>query len=111
MTSKEVYSALPKAIKSVLIQTNGWLVGGALENISVGRSIKDYDIVVTDNHTYHNFLSTFDSIKLNTFGGAKIEIDGYQIDIWCEDLDHFLHTCIGSKYIYSLRKGILYEQK
>lgn len=112
MTSKELYKALPHPIKTVLINSEGWLVGTSIATIYEGGQPKDYDIIVEDPQLFAKtvaFLNnvTFDN-SINTFGGIKFKIsEDISVDIWCEKLGHFLQNCSYFTFAYSLTKSKL----
>lgn len=113
MTNKIVYNALPREVRSVLVITEGWLVGGAITSINLGHEPKDYDIIVPNPENFRKLLTTVDVDKLtiNSFGGVKFEVNGIFIDMWVESLDNFLLVTNGSKYVYNITRNLLYESK
>jgi hypothetical protein len=108
MNKKTIYQNLPSPVKTLLIQSQGWLVGSAPYKLMSGEQPKDYDIVVPNRELFQTTLMTLPDVdlKLNTFGGMKIVSD-ITIDIWCEELDHFLSYASPFAYAYNLKRQIL----
>lgn len=106
MNTKEVYRALPEAIKSVLILSDGWLVGGAITDILDGKKPTDYDIVVPpDNYQIATlYLAPF-PFKFNSFGGLKFSGPDYELDIWPEEIGHFINTAHKFTYAFNLKNA------
>lgn len=106
MVSKgKVYKELDRQIKSILLSTNGWLVGSSIEQICNGEEVRDYDIIVPSRDLFRkivvNLVANHQCI-FNSYGGVKCEIDaGVELDIWCEELSHFIHTANKMTYAYN----------
>ncbi len=52
-----------------------------------------------------NDIST--NITFNTFGGVKATIGELQVDVWCEELSHFLCNTTKADYIYNMKRSII----
>lgn len=109
-----VYESLPNLIKSILLTSEGWLVGSGPENMIYGGHTRDYDILVPSRELYQITcaqLRTYDpKVSLNTFGGLKFKLNNLEIDLWPEELGHFIMTAIKCKYAYNLKRSKLIEQ-
>ena len=108
-----IYQNLPYFIKSILLVSEGWLVGGALRDLLEGKEPNDWDIIVPSRELFQIVNTTLASCedlesKINTFGGIKyFNNENDSIDIWCEELDHFLKTANKKDYIFNLKRNIL----
>jgi|AntRauMFilla1563_2_1112583.scaffolds.fasta_scaffold01554_5 hypothetical protein len=108
-----VYSKLNNRIKSILLSSEGWLVGGSVNQIVNDGLISDYDIIVPDRGLYHNTIVslmhlTDSNYTINNYGGFKFKLGQYLIlDIWCEELSHFLANANEITYLYNHKKCIL----
>ncbi len=107
----KIYEKLPDHIKGFLLLTGGWLVGNSIQNIIDGETPKDYDIIITNRHAFQNACKNWEvcDLKLNSFGGMKIQLEDTEIDFWCEELSHFLITANKVTYIFNMRKNILLQ--
>lgn len=110
MKKKIIYERLPQFIKAILVQSYGWLVGSTPEAFLNGAAIiKDYDILVEDKNLYQDVVKMLSASgfqhEFNSFGGNKFTNDKFEIDIWCEDLGHFLQNSTQAGYIYHLRRS------
>lgn len=116
MTTKDIYTKLPSTVRTALILSEGWLVGGSIKQIVSGEEdIKDYDIVVPNPEKYQDTLLAFKNVAvctLNSFGGMKLTVfEGAKtvtLDIWCEGLGHFLING-NTEFIYSIKANKLYK--
>lgn len=107
---KRVYSKLPEEIKNVLFISEGWLVGGSIRDILIHEAHpKDYDILVPSRELFQVVCSTLKQypIKINTFGGLKVQLPYAELDIWIEELSHFITTATVFDYAYNLRRNKL----
>ena len=85
----------PPLVRAFTFNHEAWLVGGAAKWIvGLQPDLRDWDIIVpVRNWTDAQHLIPYQTMS-NTFGGFKIEVEGQpDIDVWAEDLDHFLATC------------------
>lgn len=115
MTTRDIYNGLNHQLKSVLLTSEGWLVGGAPLAISEGRVPKDYDIIVPSRELFQIVLkqitATGTKVEVNSFGGFKIQLeDGFSLDIWSEELSHFLMTANPVTYCYNMKRQILIQK-
>lgn len=107
----KLYKNLNVRVKNILLLSEGWLVGNSITNIINDDKVNDYDIVVPDRALYHNILflahtNNF-SYHVNSYGGMKLVSDTLTIDIWCEELSHFMLTAKELKFIYNYKRNIL----
>ena len=83
-----LYKELPEIIQAILLTSEGWLVGSSINQILNKEVVKDYDIIVPSRELFMivcKFVSSItDKVKINSFGGIKIQILDTEIDIWCE---------------------------
>lgn len=102
-------------IRAILLQSEGWLVGGAVKNTLEGKEVNDYDIIVPSRELYQITCSTlhphFEHVQFNSFGGLFLKIDGLQIDLWPEELDHFIKTANKFEYAYNMKRNILIKNE
>lgn len=116
MKKVQLYNQLPQVIKSLLIASEGWLVGSSIVTTILGKeSPKDYDIIVSSRELFQigcKILALLEfSVSVNTFGGIKFKKDNISIDIWCEELSHYLRNRNTSKGpVYNLKSQILIEE-
>lgn len=112
-----LYRKLPEAIKSVLLTSEGWLVGGSIESLINDKAANDYDIIVPDRELFQTVTKQLTSltgtgVSINSFGGLKITLEnGLKIDIWCEELDHFLKNAKKFTYLFNFKKNILLKNE
>lgn len=107
---KKVYINLPEEIKNILLLSEGWLVGGSLRDILINEiHPKDYDILVPSRELFQLTCSTLRNypVKFNTFGGLKVQLPCGELDIWVEELDHFIITANVFEYAYNLKRSKL----
>lgn len=107
MKKTTIYNNLPQLIKAVLLNSYGWLVGSSPSLLMNGNNPKDYDIIVENREHYQDvikFLSVSGmKTNINSFGGLKFTNEEIEIDIWCEELGHYLLNGRQVGYIYCLR--------
>lgn len=109
---KNLYNKLDLTIKSILLISEGWLVGGSIKELMEGKTPKDFDIVVPDPLLWMKLISYgsgLSKIKPNSYGGIKFWINGIEYDTWSETLDHFLINSKDSEYIYNFKRNLLYK--
>jgi hypothetical protein len=112
MSQNRIYRKLPYYVQSALLISEGWLVGKSIYNILENREVKDYDIIVPSRELFQvvckMLFSIAEQANINSFGGYKVKLpDGTDIDIWCEELDHFLKNSKYIEYIYNMKKNII----
>ena len=107
-----IYRKLPELIQSTLLISEGWLVGSSIAQLLENKEVKDYDILVPSREKYQIICKMLfglaDQAIINTFGGMKyIFSNGLNIDIWPEELDHFLKNGNKLQYFYNMKKNIM----
>lgn len=111
----KVYSELDGRIKAILLLTDGWLVGGSMESIILDKDVKDYDIIVPDRAKFHNIINHLSKrsgrIIFNNYGGIKLKLEELNLDIWCEELSHFIMSARKLTYIYNHKRGVLLKNE
>ena len=110
MERNTVYGNLDDRIKSILNHTRGWLVGNSISDILTGKEPNDFDIIVPDTSRYNAIvrsLTTDYSFTINNYGGIKIDTGDFTLDIWTEELDHFLLTANRFTYAFNFYRRIL----
>lgn len=109
---KELYRQLPEQIRSILILSDGWLVGSTINYMlcpnKAENYLPDYDIIVP----YEKWEDTIVALKhnpftLNTYGGFKFNISEMEVDIWPQDTDKFLKVASKLTYMFNLKNQIL----
>lgn len=123
---KKLRNTIPMPVKSILLNSNGWLVGSSIKHTLEDLPIKDYDILVTDRDLFQNtirLLANSYTFRLNSRGGMNFTIDsiGYDkfgqelppifVDIWCADLSSFLTNSTIVTYLFNLNKLILLKNE
>lgn len=97
MSAYDNAKELPMPVRSFLNQ-GGYLVGSAVQWVLYGgRSTpRDYDIIIP-LHKWHDASRLIPPGSVaNSFGGFKLQLDGeLVIDVWGEDVDHYLITSTG----------------
>lgn len=112
MSNKVFYKLLPTEIKTILIISEGWLVGSSIQSLLDGKAVSDYDIVIPNRENFQNallYLKGLGKVEITTFGGMKSKTDKMIIDIWCEELGHFLQNSLSQTYIFNLTKQMLFK--
>lgn len=108
----KIYQTLPDLIKGVLLVSEGWLVGGSIKSLLEDKKPADYDILVPSRELFQVTAATLGpsfSVDLNTFGGLKFIDDRFEIDIWPEELSHFIRTANKFEYGYNLKRNVLIQ--
>lgn len=108
VAKNKLYTSLPNDVKDILISSKGWLVGNSIQNLLDDAVPKDYDIIVLADEyiTASPFITKyFDSF--NTYGGFKLKVGNYTVDLWMESLEHFILSANKFTYAYNIRKNIL----
>jgi hypothetical protein len=61
-----------------------YIFSGVIRNffLNISEPIRDLDIIVDCDCEIHNVFRGYD-IKRNSFGGYKIDVNGFNIDLWC----------------------------
>lgn len=100
---------MPVIVRALAFNHEAWVVGGAAEYL-VGAidELRDWDVIVPiRNWTDAQHLIPYQTPS-NTFGGHKIDVNGIDVDVWAEDLDHFLMTATkGIKIAVQPRKQLI----
>lgn len=99
---------LHPTVTSILLRTNGWLVGNAINDIIHDKKVSDYDIIVPNRELFQHLIKDISTkeFSINNYGGVKIDVDGLLIDIWCEELSDFLGNANKISYLYNHKKNI-----
>lgn len=110
---KELYKGLPIWVKYLLVISEGWLVGSAIQSTIEGKPPKDVDVIVEDPELFQRAVQYITGcgfeVKINTFGGLKftkklitnivasneghldeIHEDTIEVDMWVETVGHFI---------------------
>tara|TARA_R110000824_G_scaffold291588_1_gene480082 strand:+ start:4449 stop:4796 length:348 start_codon:yes stop_codon:yes gene_type:complete len=107
-----VYRELNSAIKGILLITEGWLVGNSLHSIIHGNEVTDYDIIVPSRELFQKYIYLISSrfvFSINSYGGIKIDMGDFKIDMWCEELSHFIESSNKITYLYNHKRYVLLE--
>lgn len=107
-----IYRKLPEIIQSTLLTSEGWLVGSSISQLLDNKEVKDYDIIVPSRELFQIVCKTLygqaEQASINSFGGMKFILpNGIDIDIWSEELDHFLKNANRLQYFYSMKGDIM----
>lgn len=111
-----IYNELPSVIKNILLITEGWLVGNSALDILKDKEPKDYDIIVPSREMYSKMVTLLASqydYDVNSYGGLKFNLDEFDIklDIWCEELDHFILNAKDISYLYNFKRNYLFKKE
>lgn len=113
-----LYRKLPDLIQAILLISEGWLIGSSVKQALKDEQIGDYDIIVPSRELYQiacKMIADSSNPKttiINSFGGMKfIYENGLDIDIWCEELDHFIKTANKLEYCYNMKRNILLKNE
>lgn len=103
-----IYQDLPIKIKSILLLSEGWLVGSAPEKVSNKETPNDYDIIVPNRDKFLTSIQVLSkdyptSYTFNTYGGVKFQVDDLSVDIWCETLESAIRTHRHIPYAYNMK--------
>ncbi len=108
---KKLYRLLPTLIRTILLNSDGWLTGSSMQKLLDGEKPRDYDLFVSDFDLYQNtclfMKSMATSFDLNSRGGMKFIIEGIEIDIWPQNLEQFMKNASHYDYLYNFRSQIL----
>lgn len=112
-TKEKLYQYLPVSIKDLLLASDGWLVGGSIQNLLDDTQVKDYDIIIPEDKLTLIFSTIRGNFQeFNTFGGYKLNLPtGESVDIWVSSLDSFIKVSTKFSYAYNLRNSILIKQE
>jgi len=109
-----LYRELPEIIQAILLTSEGWLVGSSIKQILEKEVVKDYDIIVPSRELFMivcKFASSVsNTVNINSFGGIKIQVLDTEIDIWCEEFDHYLKTANKYEYLFNMKRNILLQK-
>ncbi len=98
-------------IGSILLISEGWIVGGSIQNIINDTAINDFDIIVPDRELFGKVIKLLSSIHqgygINSYGGMKFQVKELRIDIWCEELGDFIMCANEFNYAYNYQRNIL----
>lgn len=88
---------LPVMVRALCFNHNSWIVGGAAKFLCGHKERpRDWDVIVPLQE-WTNACKLFPhGSKTNTFGGVKVKNDGFEIDVWADDLGTFFQTAGGS---------------
>lgn len=114
MPNKTFYKLLPPKVKTLLVISEGWLVGSAIKALLAGEKVNDYDIVIPNRECFQNailYLKSFGTLEITTLGAMRLKAETIIIDIWCEELGHFLQSALEQTYIFNLTKQILLKNE
>lgn len=109
MNKSEIYNNLPRDIKTVLIMSEGWLVGGAV----LEKDPRDYDIIVESPELFQRTTQFLTGaryiVSINSFGGLKFYNRIYEIDIWVCSLSNYITNRNKNKQhpIFNLKHNII----
>lgn len=112
--NNRLYRHFPIEVIAALRVSKGWVVGSAVKKILHGKgaSVNDYDILVEDPMAFQQAIKALEANKLqqyyiNSLGGLKFDFGEFEIDIWCESLDHYLTSTSKFEYLYNMSSNVL----
>jgi hypothetical protein len=101
-----------------MVSAGALIVGGVARAHAEGdedylENLKDYDLMVTSFDLWYEIaLLIPKTATVNGFGGWKFKENGYEVDVWPEDLEHYLaHGRIDPEatvYAYDFVKNRMY---
>lgn len=91
------YQILPSIVNTILTNQRAWLVGSAAAYIAGIRDLQpnDFDVIIhpDDWIKVMRVIRDFEPYtRFNHFGGLKIFVDNYAIDVWPSTLDDFARS-------------------
>ena len=111
----KIYQNIDVRVKKILLLTEGWLVGNAINSIIKDDTVNDYDIIVSDRELFHKivFFNMGDTkkIEINSYGGIKLNFGDVKVDLWCEELSHFLINSNKVTFLFNYKKNMLLKNK
>jgi hypothetical protein len=89
--------SLPIVVRQLCFNHDAWVVGGAAKFLcGLSQKKRDWDVIVPLHEWMQASKQFPHGSRTNTFGGVKIESDGFEIDIWAEDVGRYFQTAGGS---------------
>lgn len=111
-----LYREVPPLIQMVLLTSEGWLVGSSITSLLNKENVNDYDVIVPSRELFQiickNLQTAAISMEINSFGGFKFKFEnGLDLDIWPEELDHFLKSSLKVEYVFNMKRNILLKKE
>lgn len=97
--------ALPILVGKLTQFCDAWIVGSAADPDVDFSAVRDFDIAVPFG-SWHLAASLIPATATpNSFGGWKCESEGAIVDVWPQDLTHFVTNHVSSPYLFHPRSG------
>lgn len=112
---QRIYRKLPPRIQAALLISEGWLIGSSIEQLLEDKVVKDYDIIVPSRELFQIVCKSLfveaTEAKINSMGGMKMTFPDLELDIWCEELDHFVKIANSLQYLYNMKRNVLLNKE
>ena len=88
---------------------NGWIVGSAANPQKNILQVKDVDVIIPFSEWNKvTGLIPNNAVK-NSYGGWKYIEDGITVDVWTDDLNHFMNSS-NPEYLWQPRNNFRYKR-
>lgn len=89
----ELLRRLPDLVRTLCYTYDAWIVGGAAKYMCGQTSnVRDWDVIVPPHQWPEACKVLPYGSRVNTHGGVKATVGGYEIDVWAEDLGSYFKT-------------------
>jgi hypothetical protein len=71
--------------------------------------VRDFDIIVPSREKFQEMIHMQTNLfqyNINSYGGIKLSLDGNSVDIWCEELSHFIRNANKVTFAYNYKGNI-----
>lgn len=86
----KIHQKLPSLAKKLCYYYDAFIVGGSVHYLigKTDQKPKDFDIIISPDKFREAMIEFVDKeCTLNSFGGFKINSDGYDVDVWPDTID------------------------
>jgi hypothetical protein len=98
---------LPISVKHMVQNYNAWIVGSAADPSSTIKQVKDIDVIISFS-LWNKVVGLIpENATKNNYGGWKYGDNGKIIDVWPDELNHFMSSDM-PKYLWQPRYNIRY---
>jgi len=100
---------LPVSIKYMVQHHNAWIVGSAANPKENILKVKDIDVIIPFSE-WHKVTGLIPkNARKNDYGGWKYVEEGQTVDVWPDDLNHFMNSAV-PEYLWQPRYKIRYKK-
>ena len=102
----------PPIVSKLCYCFDGWIIGGAAKDLD--KPPRDYDVIIPYYLWHQASIIIPQDAKINSFGGWKFIDDGFNVDVWPDDITRMLkvamveavyHPQSGTRFIRSKQNG------